>query len=99
MEKRRETNCEIVAQGKQLAPLVSEIIYQLGVFTVPAIISHLIHKTGYNLGSGGGTHLPVSVSLSSNTGVSMVQAPWRSKTAVMAAKAAADYNTVIGYSL
>ena len=49
MEKRRETNCEIVAQGKQLAPLVSEIIYQLGVFTVPAIISHLIHKTGYNI--------------------------------------------------
>ncbi len=35
----------------------------------------------------GSTHLPVSVSFSSNTGVSIVQAPWRSNTAVMAAKA------------
>ena len=34
--------------------MVGEIIYQLRVFAIPAIISHLIHKTGYNLGSGGG---------------------------------------------
>ena len=34
--------------------------------------------------------MPVSVSFSSNTGVSMVQAPWRSNTAVMAAKAVAE---------
>jgi hypothetical protein len=36
------THGQVVAQGKQLSSLVGKIVYQFGIFTIPAIVCHLI---------------------------------------------------------